>query len=322
MTSFKKYFSPQAYLRFALNKINHHILHYVDIAVAPDPTMPFIQPPTFIIGAPRSGSTLLFQVMTDAFDVAYLSNRHCQFFGAPALAERTFKPLRNKKPSDFTSFHGQTNGPDAPSECGAWWYRFFRREPAYVTLDDVDERKMIAFRRSLLALTEVTQKPLIFKNLYAGLRLEPISKYVPEALFIIIKREELYNAASILAGRMKALGTYDKWWSVPPPDVNKLKDKPPHEQVIGQIRSIYQEIERVARDGFIEQDRMLQIEYEHLCQDTAKTLQRIESFWAKHNLIVEHRFPVPEKFTINRNMNIPPELQKDLISYSGKCATN
>jgi len=32
--------------------------------------------PLFIVGPPRCGSTLLYQVLTEAFDLAYVSNVH------------------------------------------------------------------------------------------------------------------------------------------------------------------------------------------------------------------------------------------------------
>ena len=47
-------------------------------------------PPVFILGAPRSGSTLLYQVLTEAFDFAYLTN--LQGFLAGAACSLALRP--------------------------------------------------------------------------------------------------------------------------------------------------------------------------------------------------------------------------------------
>ncbi len=312
MRQIKKYLTPKNYVKYAPWFFNSNILHHLDILLAPKVEEPLVHPPVFIIGPPRSGTTLLFQIITDAFDLAYLSNTHCRFFGAPALAERLFRPLKKKSPSDYTSLHGRTNGPDSPSECGEWWYRFFRRDPAYVTLKNVDESRMKVLRRSLTAFAMATGKPLFFKNLYAALRLEPLSKFVPEALYIVMTREEYYNAASILAGRKQALNSYQKWWSVPPPGVERLVKLTPCQQVVGQIRSIYAEIDRIVAAGLIERKRVLRLPYEDMCNDTQDMLNKVDVFLKRNGLSVGRRFEVPKKFRIRKEVNIPPAMQAEL----------
>ncbi len=308
-TKLRKYLNPKNYIIAIFFIINRNILHHIDLMFAPDHKEQFPYPPIFIIGSPRSGSTLLFQVLTDAFDLAYLSNFHCTLFGAPAIAERLLKYLgKRKTQSNYKSLYGTTSGWLQPSECGQWWYRFFRQKPAHVTLNDIDQKKILNFRKSLIALTNAAEKPVILKNLYASIRLEPISNYIPEALFIVIKRDEFFNAVSILAGRKKYLGRYDLWWSVPPPDIEELKQKLPCEQVIGQIRGIYREINRAITSGFVDLNRVFHIEYEELCRDTHSLLKQIEEFFFQHGIILRRRFEVPSSFPINKTISIDNDL--------------
>jgi len=313
---FTKYLRAGKYLRAARFYLNRLFLQHVDRLTAPPYDSAFKHPPIFLLGAPRCGSTLVCQVITDAFDVAYLSNRHCQFFGAPALAERIFKPLKNKKPSDYTSDHGQTKGWDAPSECGEWWYRFFRRSPAYVTLDDVVEAQMYAFRRSLLALTEAAGKPVVFKNLYAALRLQAIAKHIPEALFVVLERNERDTAHSILEGRLAVLGGYDQWWSVPPPNVQDLKLLDPVRQVVGQIRGIHSTIEKDIGAGATDRSRVLVLEYERFCADVHDAVHRIETFLSSHGIAVGRRFEVPQCFSPSSGVRIDTELYSRLEEFT------
>lgn len=268
----------------------------------------------FILGAPRCGSTLVMQVFTDAFEFGYLSNKHCRWFGAPELVERWARKDRTKSPSDYTSLHGRTAQDTDPAECGAWWYRFFRREPAYVTNRDVSERGMRAFRQSIAALQALMERPLIFKNLYVGLRLEPIATYLPGALFVVIERNWVDTAGSILRGRKDALGRYDQWWSVPPPNVELLKQWPPVEQVVGQIESIHRliehDIERLELEG-----RVFRIEYEEFCADVHGTLSRFKDFMARQGVCLERRLDVPREFEVSHPADTPSELYEELVAY-------
>lgn len=311
-----KFIQPKNYINFLLRLINCVIFQKIDILFAPKYMASFKYPPVFFLGPPRSGSTLMYQVVTDAFDVAYLSNRHCQFFGAPAMAEWLFRSAKSKLSSDYASNHGKTTGWSAPSECGEWWYRFFRRDPAYVTLADVNEEKMHNFRRSLLALTEAASKPVVFKNLYASLRLEAISKHIPEALFVVVKRNELDNAHSILEGRMKALGRYEQWWSVPPPNVEQLKLLKPAQQAVEQTRAVQSMIRQAIEDGVIDGDRVLTLQYEDFCDDVHASVHELEKFFLKHDVTVLRRFNVPEKFFINRTIRIEKKLYSELKEVS------
>ena len=272
--------------------------------------------PIFVIGAPRSGSTLITQVITDAFDIGYLSNQHCKFFGSPVLADKLFHPLRAKTPSEYTSKYGNTKKLYAPAECGEFWYRFFRRVPAYVTTADVRDNEMNCFRKTVSALMKTQNKPILFKNLFATLRIRPINKYIPEALFIIIKRDEVDNGHSILRARMKVHGDYSVWWSVPPPNIKVLQNLPPEQQVIEQIRQLNALIERDIEEGKMDAGRFLTVNYEAFCGDVHSQLERIDEFFQIHGMKIKRLFNVPTTFTKVNKIKIDAGLYKKMVDYS------
>lgn len=284
--------------------------------VAPACDADFVYAPIFIIGPPRSGSTLLMQAMTDAFDVGYLSNVHSAWYGFPALAEQQFQPLRQKAPSDFNSAYGRTAQRYAPAECGAWWYRFFPKHPAYVSGEQADAEKMKAFRRSLLALEAAFAKPVIFKNLYASLRIEPIRRYVPEAVFIVVERDRYANAASILKGRKDALGVYDQWWSVPWPAEASLQLKSPAEQVLAQIDGIHSLIDAQLSDS----DRVFRVDYDAFCRASHGVLDRFALFMQGLGVELEPRFDIPNHFPPKAPASLPDHIRNDLLKRLGSDA--
>lgn len=311
-----KYINPLTYARYVIALANRRFLEPLETWVSPDPALPLRYPPIFFLGAPRSGSTLAVQVITDVLDVGYISNRHCQWFGAPALAERLFQPTKHRQRSDFKSQHGRANGSYAPAECGEWWYRFFRRNPSYVTLKEVSPNRMRKFRQSVAALTNAFDRPILFKNLYASLRIQPIAYYLPESLFIVIHRNEIDNGHSILEARYQRFQDYTRWFSVEPPDVERLKKLPAHQQVIEQIRSTQQSINSDLTKAGIDDARRFDLVYEDFCDNPGKTLAQIQEFLLKNNCKVSQRDEAPREFNRRREVRIDNQLYQQMVSYA------
>jgi hypothetical protein len=266
--------------------------------------------PVFVVGAPRSGSTLLYQLMVEAWDVAYLSNLHCAFLGAPHLVERVAG--RRRPPSRFASHHGRTKGLAGPSECGDYWYRFFRRRPQYVPLEEADPENMRRLRGSVRALVD-RGRPVVFKNLVNSLRVAPLGTALPEALFVVIHRDLVANAASLLAGRLRRSGDYARWWSAEPPGIDRLRGLPAHEQVVEQIREIDALVRADA--GLLGPERFHDLTYEGVCEDTHGALEGIREFAAGHGVELRPRGEVPASFEPRGAPDIDPGLSAELTGY-------
>jgi Sulfotransferase family len=249
--------------------------------------------PVFIIGAPRCGSTLLYQLLVAHFDVTYLSNLHCTWFGAPALVERTVG-RRLQPPLDFSSRFGRTDSRAGPSECGPYWYRFFRKSPQHVTLSEAEPERLQRLRESVRALTAASRRTVVFKNLLNSVRLEPLATALPEAIFLAVHRDPDDNAASILAARRTILGDESSWWSTEPRGVEHLRDLSPPEQVSEQVRLIEQLVDE-ARETSVP-DRIFDVRYELLCADTHGTLGAIAAFAQARGAELPVRGAVPQRF--------------------------
>lgn len=296
--------------------MSQEFLACLDRLCAPSPDNELAFRPIFMVGAPRSGSTLAMQLMTDAFDLGYLANAHGQWYGAPALAERVLRPLAGRPPSNYESDLGRTYGTYAPSECGSWWYRFFRRHPPYVELHEVDLRKMRQFRMSIAALCSAFQRPVVFKNMYATLRIQAIAHHVPESLFVVVHREEVDNAHSILEARYEQAGNYNAWFSVEPPGVERLKLLPPQEQVVEQIRQIHKTMERDFQRAAVSAERVFRLHYESMCDDSHATLDQLAQFFESNNCQVARRGTPPRSFPRRSEVRVDQLLFNDLQSYS------
>jgi Sulfotransferase family len=273
---------------------------------------PLDHPPIFIVGPPRSGSTLLYQLVVQRFEVGYLSNRHCRYYGAPSLVERR---TRTSPPGELASRYGRTSGPDAPSECPEYWYRFFRRTPQYVPREEMPERQRRRFRASVRAFGDAAGRPLAFKNLICALRLGPIADALPEAVFVRIRRDLLATATSLLAGRKELYGDYGHWWSSEPPEIDRLRRLPPHEQVVEQVRSVDALIDSALDD--VGADRFNELTYETLCEDAPAALSRIAALAERNGFTLAPRMEVPSSLERSSPDPIDPDLHERLVAYIG-----
>lgn len=278
-----------------------------------DSAEPLPYPTVFILGAPRSGTTLIYQSLVTAFDFSYFTNTHCRLFGAPWLIEKALKPSDKFHRSSFRSRFGLVNGWNAPSECGDFWYRFFPRHPQYVRLKDADPEKMRELRTSLHAFQKASGKPLLIKNLPCALRLEPLCKIFPEAIFLVVYRRETDTAHSILDSRKKLYGSYDRWFSLEPPNIDQLKKLTVPGQAIEQIRTVYKEINRVRQKD--DSHRFMNIRYEEFCADPNKKLEEIQAFFNEHGLDLIQRTGVPASFDQRKEITIDRELYDELLQY-------
>ena len=250
------------------------------------------QTPILIVGAPRSGSTLLYQLMVERFDVAYISNRHCRWHGAPSLVERRSRGVRHAP--TYSSYHGAETGATAPSECGGYWYRFFPRSPHHIPIEAADPAALAALRRSVARFGAAAGRPILFKNLYCSLRIAPIAQALPEALWLVIERDLLDNARSLLASRMRRSGGYTEWWSAEPPGVERLRALSPEQQVVEQIRGISAAIAAARRT--VGGDRFLDVSYEGLCDDSGAAMDAIAEFCALYATRLTVAAEIPPRF--------------------------
>ncbi len=236
----------------------------------------FLFPPLFIIGAPRVGSTILFQLLVNCFDFGYMTNFHCLLYGSPALAHLLLRFFRIRiPPSPYESYHGRVKGILSPSECGADWYKYFPVYPPYT--EYVEDKKLYKLRKSLIFFERAWGKPLLFKNMYNTFRLKHIVKAIPEAKFIVIRRKVLPNAISLLETRIRVFGTKNECWSMEVPRIDELKKYEPEKQVLLQIKDIYEIIDRAKKE--FGDERFMEVKYEDILKDCTGTLDRIKNFY-------------------------------------------
>ena len=256
-------------------------------------------PPVFIIGPPRSGTTLLYQVLVDRYAFGYFSNWMAQFPRSPIAASWLHKLRSRTKgpPGDYTSEWGTTKGPMGPHETGSFWYRWFPNgDQVYVPAGATPKSSLVELRQEVAGMSRVFGASMIFKNVYNSMRIAPILEAFPEACFIVCRRNPVENARSLLKGRIRNQSK-ERWFSVPPREVAEIQRHPYWDQVVEQVYYTEQQIARDEQE--FGSERFHHVRYENFCEDVHRTLAGIHSFFEKRKVKVDIRGEVPPRFPVS-----------------------
>lgn len=271
-------------------------------------------PPVFIIGAPRSSSTLVYQSMVAYFDVGYITNFTRNFYRVPLsgiLAQRIF--FGTVRYNEFKSRFGRTEGQLGPNEAADFWYQWFPRgKNVYVEKGATPREVLVSFRKKVLEISAFLGKPVIFKNLYNSMRINPIMEALPESFFVVCRRNPVDIAQSILRSREIELGTRGEWWSVPPKEIEKIEQHDPVEQVVEQVYYIYKQIEEDLKEWGVK--RVYYIDYEEFCRNPSGLLLGFREWASGFGLDLKIKGSLPGSFKSSQGRKVDVDTYERIVS--------
>lgn len=248
-----------------------------------------------VIGAPRSGTTLLNQLICSSLDMSYVNNLIAAFWRAPVIGIRLSNKLLGPPPeSSYESEFGRTRSVYEPHEFGYFWSALLGyQEPRQrdLAVDPIDWNRV---RNVLLNMSGAFGGPAVYKSFYLGWHIERMQQVLPRTCFVWIRRDPTQNALSLLKMRRDFLGSVEKWASLKPREYDRLKDAPYWEQVAGQV--YYLERSLAAQIRSVGGRNVLQVSYEQLCRQPGEVLERIRNMLYHNGSPVEYLNPVPESF--------------------------
>ncbi len=275
----KKKFKRNSSLEEFLNEINSDLSCVENnLLTKKEPEYPLI----FIMGAHRSGSTLMMQWLANMGSFAYPTNMMSRFYKAPIIASKIQMLLTDEQYNyrneirdfnssiDFSSENGKTKGALAPNEFWYFWRRFLPfGELDYLSTDELlEEVDIDTFKSEFAGIVDVLQKPFALKGMILNYNIDFLNELFPKAIFIHVKIDPLTNIESALKARERQLGSIKEWYSFKFPEYHELKELNPYEQVAGQVYYINKAVESGLED-VVEHKKMV-VSYEEFCNNPEK----------------------------------------------------
>jgi LPS sulfotransferase NodH len=257
----------------------------------------------FIVGLPRSGSTLLTQLLAASGGFAYPSNVLARFYANLYVGARIELLLRKVLPPvefSYRSNFGRTAEWAAPNEFGFFWAHHFPVEDHHeLSARELAQVDTNAFLRELAALEAAYGLPVFVKAMILNYNLLFLYDLLPMAIFVRTKRDYVSVARSLLLSRQKFFGTTKAWWSCKPRNWRELAQlDDPVEQVVAQIQSI----ERALDNAFavIPGKNQATMDYDDLCKDPHGQVRRIERAMTALGCKPSIAYVFPRTFEVSR----------------------
>ena len=295
--------------------INHALLSVDDEATRSfgPPEKPLI----VMVSPPRSGSTLLHQMIISSFKISYISNIIARFWEAPYHGACLHQMIANPNfVSTCQSKYGHAVGPEEPHEWGWFWREQLKLKHDDFYVHDEKEINWTKLGQKLSAIQSLFGAPLIIDNVFAMNAIPYLKKYFKHVYPVFLNRDPFYVCNSVINMRLERLGDINSMKYHIPRNAEKLrKIENPIEQVVAQINLIYREIENLLKT--FPDYEIFTVEYDDLKSAPQTTIQDFGSFANDSGWPLEKRPSQPIDPVPNRNQNkyVNPKYRSELEKY-------
>jgi LPS sulfotransferase NodH len=234
-------------------------------------------PFVFVVGLPRSGTTLLSQLLAYCLDAGYVNNFAARFWLAPVHGIRLARLIAgDADPVSFQSDYARTRSLLDIHEWGYFWRHWLRKH----TFDDVvrarereGEIDWPGLRRTLANVQHELRGALVAKNMLGVYHMPKLREVLEQVVFVHVERDPLDVCVSILDARRKYYGDPATWWSYVPVEYPLLEGREAWEQIAGQVhylgRYLERELEKVGEDGVV------RVTYEQMVREPRAVLDAV-----------------------------------------------
>jgi hypothetical protein len=264
-----------------LNVISEHsaerdFLNTLNCKLAEDPPVEarIGAPVLFVAGAPRSGTTLLAQALCGYFNLGFVDNLAARFWRAPATGLRLSRSVFGvERVVDARSEYGRTTGANIHG-FHSYWMELLRLTWVDDLFEDPTQRGVDwnYVGRSIAAIQNEADRAFLFKGYYPAYFMSQICALSPFCVFVVIERDPVDQALSILEARKSEMANINDWWSMQPPEFYRLVSRSVEEQIAGQIQGLVRYFRKQAE---VCGARCIVTNYDVFCTDPKLELERI-----------------------------------------------
>ena len=218
-------------------------------------------PILLVVGGPRAGTTLVFQVLARHLEVSSTTNVVDVFPRSPIVASRLFGALGSQdSDSPLSAFYGNTAPFRGPNDAFEIWNRWLGPD-RYQASDALTPEAIANMRAFFAAWAAAAGRPLINKNTRNTGVMGMLAEALPTAHFIVVERDPLYMAQSLVFAREVVQGDRSEGWGFGAHTEQSDVFVSVAEQVADVSRIVARETEKVGPD------RLTRVGYESFCAD-------------------------------------------------------
>lgn len=179
------------------------------IADAAGGLLPIVQ----IVGPPRSGTTMAYQVLSHGLPYAYFDNLNSLFPRSAITAGRLFGVPKRRARLQTHSYYGNTSGMRGTNDGFHVWDRWLGEDRSAVVdpLPASVREDMLRFFRAWFAHFPF---PLLTKHNQNLLCMGTLADALPSTIFVVVARDPVYTAQSLLIARERIQGDRRVPWGL------------------------------------------------------------------------------------------------------------
>ncbi len=264
------------------------------------------KPLVLIVGAPRSGTTLVYQTLAAYLDVTVPSNLTAIFPRSPLTIASLQGLIPWRTRPDFRNFYGQTTRLSGPNDAFHLWNRWLGHD-RYLPGNSMPEDTAAQMQQFFDTWTATFNKPLLNKNNRNTFAIERLAQALPNARFVVVRRNPLLVAQSLIIAREKVQGDKGTGWGLQSFSTEDNSDPLAHvDDVCRQIVAIEEEMNRQL--STVSSNRVVEFTYESFCEDPGHAIRKVVQ--AFDGLHTHGKDEDPAPFDISKTLKISPAEQQ------------
>jgi hypothetical protein len=246
--------------------------------------------PVFILGVPRSGTTITYQIISNYFDILYPDNLVFLCRENPFLGFWLSNKIFGDKPHNcFQSRQGHTMecGLHAPNQDPVFWKKYIHKLALRSDKNDaLTNRDQLEIYTNVFSVINKYKKPLITKGAAVGNNLNVFLEIFPHARFIRFTRAPLYTAQSLLQSTRKmGVGFEDVWMKrIKPYNYKKILEAPSvFRKIALYVHALYQQNGEDLKQ--VSEENCASFSYEELCTSMNNVLIKTGKLLGQHAIL-------------------------------------
>jgi len=260
-------------------------------------------PLIFVCGAPRTGTTLVTQVLVNHLPVRYLNNLTAVFPRSPIIANQLFGRLVKPRPTSYSSYYGKSDYLSGPNDALYIWDRWLGNDRSRIR-ESLNAEEKLEMTHFFGAFQMAYPGPLLNKNNNLNVQANAVADALDNAYFLCMTRDPLYLAQSLYLARLDIHGNADAAYGIHDPNRQSTPDV--FDDVCRQVLFHHRKIQQ--QQALIGPERFWIIPYEQFCSEPSALVAQVFEKILKTSIRIEELRKTLSKFEISNRTKVDHEI--------------